>query len=220
MLLSVSTVHPHSRLIQQAAREILAPIGIFQRGRSRLWLDGHGWWLIMIEFQPSSWSKGSCLNVGAHWLWKEHNSFSFDVGYREEVFVQFESESQFQPEAHRLAHSARCRVLELRHQFPTISAAAEFLKRQAATSHNPWQLFDAGIALGYIGATADSLACFNKLLAQEATYDWEHTLHAKTHDFAALLTSPAAFRARIDEAILTTRKLLKMSGSPPALLGN
>jgi hypothetical protein len=44
---------------------VLTPLGLTQRGRSRLWLDDHGWWLIVVEFQPSAWSRGSHLNVSA-----------------------------------------------------------------------------------------------------------------------------------------------------------
>src|SRR5256885_11111558 len=57
---------PHSKLITAAAREILRPLGLFQKGRSRVWLDDQGWWLGVVEFQPSDWSKGSYLNVGAN----------------------------------------------------------------------------------------------------------------------------------------------------------
>ena len=55
----------HTKIITQAAREILRPKGLVQIGRSRLWTDDHGWWLINVEFQPSGVSKGSYLNVGA-----------------------------------------------------------------------------------------------------------------------------------------------------------
>jgi hypothetical protein len=83
----------HNRLIGQAAKLILAPIGCKQKGRSRLWFDDHLWWVGVIEFQPSSWGKGSYLNVGAMWLWKAKSHWSFDDGYRIESFLQFKDES-------------------------------------------------------------------------------------------------------------------------------
>ena len=123
---------PHSRLIDQAAREVLSPLHIFQKGRSRVWIDDHRWWLTNIEFQPSSWSKGSYLNVGALWLWSEHDYLSFDVGSRVEELVTYESEIQFAPEARRLALAARRQVVKFRKQFPSITAAARFLSTQAS----------------------------------------------------------------------------------------
>src|SRR5687767_4381931 len=72
----------HSTLITAAAREILRPMGLFQKGRSRTWLDDQGWWVCVVEFQPSSWSRGSYLNVGCMWLWGVKDYISFDEGYR------------------------------------------------------------------------------------------------------------------------------------------
>lgn len=112
---------PHSRLI-------LSPLHIFQKGRSRVSIDDHRWWLTNIEFQPSSWSKGSYLNVGAMWLWSEHDYLSFDVGSRVEELVTYESEIQFEPEARRLALAARRQVVKFRKQSPSIAAAARFLE--------------------------------------------------------------------------------------------
>ena len=59
----------HNREIATAAKSVLAPLGCIRKGRSRVWLDDQGWWVGKIEFQPSSCSKGSYLNVGASYLW-------------------------------------------------------------------------------------------------------------------------------------------------------
>jgi hypothetical protein len=76
-------VEPHTRLLTAAARGILRPLGLRQKGRSRTWLDDRGWWVGVVEFQSSSWSKGRYLNVGGMWLWHEHGrDVHFDVGHR------------------------------------------------------------------------------------------------------------------------------------------
>jgi len=67
----------HNRDIAKAARAALGSIGCVRRGRSRTWLDDRGWWVGVIEFQPSSWSKGSYLNVGASFLWAAEDSSGF-----------------------------------------------------------------------------------------------------------------------------------------------
>lgn len=58
----------------------MRPIGCVQKGRSRTWLDDHGWWVGVVEFQPHAWARGSFLNVGAAWLWYEQDFWSFDDG--------------------------------------------------------------------------------------------------------------------------------------------
>lgn len=83
----------HNRIIQQAAREVLKPLGLFQRGRSRLWIDDNGWFLTLVEFQPSAWSKGSYLNVALHFLWGNRDFISYDYPIggqtRQNSFVSF-----------------------------------------------------------------------------------------------------------------------------------
>lgn len=59
---------PHDKIIAEAAKAALRSLGFQRKGRSRTWLADHGWWLTIVEFQPSAWSKGSYLNVAAHWL--------------------------------------------------------------------------------------------------------------------------------------------------------
>jgi hypothetical protein len=105
----------HSKIIAQAAKETLSPLGVFQKGRSRTWIDDRGWWIVVVEFQPSSWSRGSYLNVGAMWLWHEKDYFSFDFGSRIARFVRYSDERQFMPEAMKLATQAREETL----LFPT-----------------------------------------------------------------------------------------------------
>ena len=81
---------PHSRLLTEAARRHLRPLGVTQKARSRTWLDDRGWFVANVEFQPSGWSKGSYLNVGAHFLWTWNGFLSFDLGSRIEGFVPSE----------------------------------------------------------------------------------------------------------------------------------
>ena len=86
-------IQAHDRIIKKAASEILVPLGLFQKGQSRCWLDDNGWYITQVEFQPSAWSKGAYLNVGVSFLWKKSKALdetlSFDIGYRENAFVEF-----------------------------------------------------------------------------------------------------------------------------------
>jgi len=75
------------------------------------WLDDNGWWITNIEFQSSSWSKGTYLNVGVCFQWYPNDFFSFDIGYREAEFVEFESEEQFQAAAQEYTEIAKSKVL-------------------------------------------------------------------------------------------------------------
>ena len=62
-------MEPHAKIINAVAKKALAPHGFFRKGSSRIWLQDNGWYLTMVEFQPSGFSKGTYLNVAMHFLW-------------------------------------------------------------------------------------------------------------------------------------------------------
>ena len=64
----------HSKTIKQVCKEILIPLGVFQKGSSRLYLDDNGYFFTVVEFQPSSWDKGTYLNIGLTFLWDYNQS--------------------------------------------------------------------------------------------------------------------------------------------------
>lgn len=63
----------HNKIIQAVAKKALSPLGLRRDGKSRVWYDDHGWWAIVVEFQPSSWGRGSYLNVGLSWMLYEQS---------------------------------------------------------------------------------------------------------------------------------------------------
>jgi hypothetical protein len=123
----------HSVLLASAAKRILLPAGLFQKGRSRTWLADQVWWMAVVEFQPSDWSQGSYLNVGCMWLWNTKQHISFDVGYRVNGFLPFENEEQFGPVADKLAVSALERVEEYRTLFRCIHDVSDYYFQKPRT---------------------------------------------------------------------------------------
>jgi hypothetical protein len=138
----------HGRIITAAARAALGPLGLRQKGRSRLWFDDHGWWLINVEFQPSNWAKGCYLNVGEQHLWCEGDYFVFDRSERPlggATFVEFTGdETTFDAEIRRLAELAAATVQARRREHGSGGDALRFVARTGDD-------FDAGVALGLLG---------------------------------------------------------------------
>ncbi len=135
----------HSALLNKAAKNILKPMGLIQKGRSRTWIADQGWWLIVVEFQPSSFSKGSFLNVGCNWLWNVEDWLSFDEGYRVENFQAFKEENEFKLVAEKLAFSAAERVMHYRNLFPSVEKISDYyLKIPPVNSF--WPVYNAAIA--------------------------------------------------------------------------
>jgi hypothetical protein len=117
----------HSKLLTAAARKFLQPMGLVQKGRSRIWFDDHAWWICVIEFQPSSWSRGSYLNVGCMWLWHAQDYLSFDEGGRVAPFSEFRGEARFEILADSLAERAACEVSRYRKLFPNVREVCAYL---------------------------------------------------------------------------------------------
>jgi hypothetical protein len=213
--LTAPSIMDHSKIIAQVAKETLAPLGIFQKGRSRIWIDDRGWWVVHIEFQPSGFSKGSYLNVGAMWLWHEKDYFTFDAGndddgYRIAKFVEYVDEKQFRPEVIRLASAAKAKALRLRSKFASIHDAARYLPGQARRDENPWTKLSAAIALGYVGKTFRARWLFKSIERKKPVHDWEVQLREMARGFAETLDRPADFQRYVKETILRTRTLLKL----------
>jgi hypothetical protein len=75
-----------SGAIRASGREHLGPLGVTPVGSSpRLWCDDQGWWLINIEFQPSSGSVATYLNVGLQYPWDGRDHRVFHYGYRRRI---------------------------------------------------------------------------------------------------------------------------------------
>jgi hypothetical protein len=209
----------HTKQITAAARDVLGPRGLVQKGRSRTWLDDRGWWLGVVEFQPSSWSRGSYLNVGVNFLWDPKGYLSFDVGGRVRLrngchgteYVEFEDEEQFAPLTRVLVTVALEKIVEYRSLFPTPGAAAEFLASSAATD-DVHTLAHAGIAFGWTGDVTRARRQFDRLLKslRHPEPGWETDLRERATELASLVTDPAAFQHRVEQEIANGRAQLKL----------
>jgi hypothetical protein len=207
------SVEPHSRLLTTAARELLRPVGLRQKGRSRTWIDDRGWWVGVVEFQPSSWSKGTYLNVGGMWLWHEQSHhLRFDVGHRvDDVgYVEYENDEQFAPEAHRLAVLAAAQIEQLRETLCDLTGAVTWLRENSAGGRG-WPGYNLGIALALSGQPAEAAACLRRLSQEPGDPEWWCRAVTRAHDFADLVEQdPRAFHAQIRHAITAFRVALKL----------
>lgn len=76
----------HNKIINDVANKILKPEGLFRIGSSRKWIEDNGYYFTIVEFQPSSYLKGSYLNAGLDFLWEMtddlNNILKYDLGGR------------------------------------------------------------------------------------------------------------------------------------------
>ena len=201
----------HSKLLAAAARDILRPMGLFQKGESRTWLDDHGWWMCVVEFQPSSWSRGSYLNVGCMWLWLEKDYIAFNEANRLGSFCRFENQRQFEIEASRLAKRAAQEVERYRLLFPNINSVCDFcLKRPAMPEHH-WQTFDAGVACAIAGRPSDAVRFLDRFLTPMVDRPkWLIAAQSDAQKLKELAPNTIEFRELVANRIRRTRELQKL----------
>jgi hypothetical protein len=204
----------HDRIIADAAKAALGPLGFKRKGRSRTWLADHGWWLTVIEFQPSAWSKGSYLNVAAHWLWSQIGSLSFDFGGRIMEHVEYLTDDQFTRAAAQLVESAAVEGQRLVELFDSLSKAAKVLLEAAQTDggpphlHSGWSDYNAGVAAGLIGRRDEARKMFTAILDSPAPPG--SLLHPAAERMLQLLSDPTDLREEVTSLIKRQREALRL----------
>jgi hypothetical protein len=199
----------------------LSELGCRQQGRSRLWIADQRFWVIVIEFQPSGFSKGSYLNVGANWLWHGRASkyWSFDFGNRVAGFIKFENAVTFTPLAEQLAARAADEVHRLRDIFRTLPDIARQLASNAA-AYSGWPAYHAAIAAGLVGDAATAQQLFQK--AQQDLSDvieWQAQLRQNCAALSAMLQDPVAYRRAIVDTIRQSRVMHGLPSDPAGTYG-
>lgn len=205
------------RQLAAAARRILSPLGCKQIGRSRTWIADQRFWVIVIELQPSSFSRGSYLNVGVSWLWYAKGYWSFDHGCRVEGFHPFRDEHQFANEAEELMLQAAEEVHTLRTRFASLPSIARELTPKSDTS--AWPVYHAAVAAGLAGDVVAARRLFNRLIREPPTAEWHQKLHMNGMELTQTLADRDGFRQAVLAVIQESRALHHLPPDPACLEG-
>lgn len=196
----------HNRVIDAEARQILKPLGLTRKGKSRVWIDDHGWWLVQVEFQPSSWSKGSYLNVGVNWMLYEGNEGAFNVGGRISVpFVSATDNQDFTADARNLAVRARDEIVELRTRFATLSSAVRHYA--GINPRGIWDEYFYGVLQGLAGDPIRAGEALQSVSRHRVECGWEKALAHRASEFSRLVSDRVAFVETVRGVVLRTRSI-------------
>jgi hypothetical protein len=196
----------HNAVITAQARRVLKPLGLTRKGQSRVWIDDHGWWTIHVEFQPSSWSKGSYLNVGINWLLYEGSVGAFHIGSRVDVpFIEATGSERFEQDAHGLALRAKDEVEKLRAQFSSLEKAASYYRDSGRRS--AWDNYYYGVVLAISGDIVGAKAAFESVPTHRMHYGWEKALAQRASELHQLASNRTAFIETIRGIVLRTRAI-------------
>lgn len=178
----------HNKIITAVAKKALTPLGLRRDGKSRVWYDDHGWWAIVVEFQPSSWGRGSYLNVGLSWMLYEQSHWAFDIGYREEGFRPAIQEQQFEAAMEAIAsHASRC-VQRYREDFASPSSMYSYYR--GLSNLRGWPDYYAGMLAGLLGDSASAKQHFEAVIAEPCSAAWLHGRRLRCIELMRTLAEP------------------------------
>ena len=210
----MAQTNEHGRIIAAAAKSALAPLGFHRKGASRVWLADHGFWLDVVEFQPSGFSKGSYCNVAVHWLWGMTPGLTFDFGFhRVGSFAQFNDADAFSQSVAEMARAAVQSVERHRAVFVSLPAIAAHLASRELGEADPggWDAFHAGIACGLIQDDRTARRMLDRVSASDARdLDWVNKRRQKAKRLTAVLGDQAAFRNEVQALLDAQRGLFKL----------
>lgn len=164
----------------------------------------------MVEFQPSSWSKGTYLNAAVHWLWGSlPETVTFDRPQRIGQFVPFESPAQFLLAVDQMAKKA----VEIDHvhrsMFPSVQATAKVLVNELQPgAYGEWAPFHAGVAAGLAGDFETARRLFGSAQRHAAS---------QAQLLLGFIDDPIAFRTRVRGFIEAERAYYGLGSLPAAI---
>jgi hypothetical protein len=190
-------------------------MGLVQKGRSRTWLDDHGWWVAMVYFAPSPWAMGASLGINATMLWVGQDwlplSYSREnfEGVREsQPHVEYTSDKQFEPEARRLVELAAGEIERVRADYKSLADWLPVLEMNARNTGS-WQLLDAAIAAGLLGIKKTAthwLAEWISDLENERDVQWVHDALTHARSLSTVISDTALLRRTILSEVETARR--------------
>ncbi len=200
---------PHGTIINRVARDALVPLGLRRKGQSRFWHDDYRWRAFFVEFQPSSWSKGTYCNVGVSWLWDLNGHWPFHVSQRvgtpQGEFVPFDRDPNgFEGVVQHMAADAAREIVRLRGLFRDLAAVAAYYEDQPAIG---WPGYHGAVALGLTRRRKEAAARFMAVATESAgsEIEWVRGLSASAASLAELSSDPDAFARAIEDQVALTR---------------
>ena len=204
----MTTQIDHNKLLKKIAKERLKPCGIIQQGQSRTFFYDKGWFTIVIEFQPSSWSKGTYLNIGVDFNFYPRDYFAFVYGYREKGFEEFKDEEQFNKIVNELCELTIKRVQQLEQKFIDVWTALKIAEKEKGG--DTWRIYELAV-LNIL--TSNFYKARKQLLQVSKTkceYNWEMERKKVADELIDWLQERPANLDKIENLINKTRQLKKL----------
>ncbi len=200
----MTTTIDHNQLLKKIAKERLQSFGIVQRGQSRMFLCDQGWYTILIEFQPSSHSKGTYVNIGVDFHFYPRDYVTFSFSHRQTNFKEFKNPQQFEKLMHALCTVILKKVQMLTTIFQSPCTAVYALHKR---NNQGDDLYTMVILYGILSDHDSAKRLLITLKKNQPEFA------DNCNEVIAWLDDPKTFLSNLNQRINQTRQLKKL---PPA----
>jgi hypothetical protein len=204
----MTTKFDHNKYLKVFVKERLSPYGIVQKGQSRTFLLDKGWYVIVIEFQNSGWSKGTYLNIGVDFNFYPREYYSFSYGYREADFNAFENEQQFKTVLIQLCDITIKKIQALEKQFRNIPLSIKTLEKVKNIDY--WRTFELALLNALVSNFDLSKKLLNEIIKAKCDRDWEKQRKEKCIEIRSWFETNQNITETLENLISESRSLKKL----------
>lgn len=196
--------------INKTVKDIFLKQGLVQKGNSRIWLNDLGWCILFIEFTPSSFSKGSGLNVGICFLWTVKDDLSYDINLLSKKFQPYQDKKQFSHIIKQYSQEALkmiARYKKLYSSYPT--AEKDIINHQFTDEYYHGNLHKAYISL-LNHHPEKGLKYLNSILKGQPEIKWQKEIFQEAKKIKVNIKNEEKTIKNIEKQISQTRQLLNL----------
>ena len=210
----------HNRLLKAVAGEVLEPHGLYQIGRSRQWVDDHGWWAIPVGFDPGR-GRGSYLYVAVTLLWTPFpggsglpyemdgkSTWKHPMGRFDSAFIEARRADWWERDVRIFANGALEYLETLRRRPNDVRSLLERL----GPSDRFWDRYHRAVATGLLGERDAPWRGFQSVIeeADAAAEGWMLEVKAAALELQGALGDARAFSDAVAQIVGQRRARAKM----------
>jgi hypothetical protein len=193
-------------LLKIIARDRLKLYGIVQHDDSRSFHCDKDWLTFIVEFQSSTFSPGTYLNVGVDFHFYPREHFAFSYVNRVSDFIEFTDEKQFVKVIDELCDLAIKRFQLLERNFKDIWTAIDTLEEDKTHSY-----FDLAVLYALTENFDKAIYELKHLSDAPCEYDWHFERQEVINKLIGRIEEdPSTFLEKFKIQINQTRQLKKL----------
>lgn len=198
----------HNKVIAQEAKHSLKPLGFVRSGKSRLWYKDNGWWAVVVEFQPSSFSKGTYVNVSVSHFLYESNSWAFHIPQRLPGFASAEDEGDFEAKVRCMAEDARDIASDMLEKYSSIESFVKWYTERER--RHVWIDYYSAMFNALAGDYERCGIYLEAVCNTECERTWEFAVQHRARDLLFFLKDPREFRRSVLGIVIRTRSMMNL----------